>query len=81
MSEAVYRVTTHSHNYRTGDVIWINREHSPLWVEIDSIKKELYQSSVDKYPHYVGRDKEGNVLFRINCLVPCEVIYTRADEG
>ena len=36
--------------------------------------KPLYFTG-DPFDHYCGFDKDGNMLFSINCLVPCEVIY------
>ena len=29
----------------------------------------------DPYDHYCGYDLNGTMLFSINCLVPCEVVY------
>ena len=43
--------------------------------EVESIQQESVLITGDPYDHYVGRDKRHNEVFRINCLVPCEVIY------
>lgn len=29
----------------------------------------------EPYEHYCGYDSNGTILFSINCLVPCEVVY------
>lgn len=29
----------------------------------------------EPYEHYCGYDSNGKMLFSINCLVPCEVVY------
>lgn len=29
----------------------------------------------DPYDHYAGYDKDGEMLFSVNCLCPCEVEY------
>jgi hypothetical protein len=29
----------------------------------------------DPFDHYCGYDKDGEMLFSVNCLVPCEVVY------
>lgn len=42
---------------------------------IDNIKiKQLYFTG-DPYDHYCGFNKDGKMLFSVNCLCPCEVIY------
>lgn len=42
---------------------------------IHCIRKEPISFTGDPYDHYVGRDDAGNVLFSINCLVPCDIVY------
>lgn len=44
-------------------------------VVIESIKMSPIIFTGDPYDHYTGWDKDKKMLFSINCLVPCEVIY------
>jgi hypothetical protein len=43
--------------------------------EVASIRKEAIWIAGDPFDHYVGRDHERNVIFQINCRVPCEVLF------
>lgn len=45
--------------------------------EVHEIREENVLIQGDPYLFYVGRDKEGRVLFKINGLCPVEVIYSR----
>jgi hypothetical protein len=42
---------------------------------LHSIKQESLYFTGDPYDHYIGRSKDGEMLFSINCLVPCVVEY------
>lgn len=42
---------------------------------IHKIGKQPIHFTGDPFDHYVGRDDSGAVLFSINCLIPCEIIY------
>jgi hypothetical protein len=44
--------------------------------EVWSIKKEPIYITGDPYDHYVGRNDEGEMLFSVNCLVPCDIEYS-----
>jgi hypothetical protein len=43
--------------------------------QIDKIRlAELYFTG-DPFDHYIGYTKEGDMIFSVNCLVPCEIVY------
>lgn len=42
---------------------------------INEIKQADIRFTGDPYDHYIGLSKSGEMLFSINCLVPCEVEY------
>lgn len=44
--------------------------------QIATIKKEMLFITGDPYDHYIGRNKDGEMVFSVNCLVPCEIEYS-----
>lgn len=42
-------------------------------IEKIEIKPLYFQG--DPYDHYCGFDENGEMMFSVNCLAPCEVIY------
>lgn len=53
--------------YRVGDQVENNIIHT---IE----QRPLYFQG-DPFDHYVGLTAEGKMLFSVNCLVPCDVVY------
>ena len=43
--------------------------------KIDKIIIEGLRFTGDPYDHYCGYNSTGKMLFSVNCLAPCEVIY------
>jgi hypothetical protein len=43
---------------------------------ISKIEKTGLRITGDPYDHYCGYDDKGKMLFSVNCLAPCEVIYS-----
>lgn len=56
-------------SYRVGDKMFGTND------VIDVIKIHQLHFTGDPYDHYCGFDKNGKMLFSVNCLVPCEIIY------
>ena len=42
---------------------------------INSISKKSLYFTGDPFDHYIGNDQSGQMIFSINCLCPCEIIY------
>jgi len=42
---------------------------------IACIKQAELHFTGDPFDHYCGYDKVGEMIFSINCLCPCEVLY------
>ena len=42
---------------------------------IHEIKHDDLYFQGDPFDHYIGYSKEGETLFTVNCLTPCEVEY------
>jgi len=56
-------------SYRVGDKMFGTNE------VIAEIKKQGLYFTGDPFDHYCGFDKDGKMIFSVNCLAPCEVIY------
>ena len=50
-------------------------QHYKSETYVATIKQEDLYYNGDPFSHFVGRDKSGDVLFAINCLVPCIIEY------
>lgn len=44
--------------------------------QIAAIAKEPLYITGDPYDHYIGRDDDGDMIFSVNCLAPCEIEYS-----
>jgi len=42
---------------------------------IAEIKKGVLYFTGDPFDHYIGYDDKGKMLFSVNCLAPCDVVY------
>ena len=42
---------------------------------IAEIKKGCLWFNGDSFNHYIGYDYKGKMLFSVNCIAPCEVVY------
>lgn len=45
-----------------------------------SITRESIQVQGDPYDHYIGRGHHGEILWTINCLIPCVIEYPVTPE-
>ncbi len=57
---------------------------SSHWVGNDGvheIKEENVFIQGDPFLHYIGRDKDKMILFKINALCPVEVIYFKTSDN
>lgn len=44
-------------------------------VELTMIIKDTLSFTGDPFDHYIGLSANGDILFSVNCLVPCVVEY------
>lgn len=42
---------------------------------IHTIEKRALHFQGDPYDHYIGISEDGQLLFSVNCLIPCDVTY------
>ncbi len=68
----------HSVTIVTGQGVKIHQvgdDSQPDGIKIEKIVKQSVDFNGDPFDHYCGFDEQGRLLFRINCLIPCEVVY------
>jgi hypothetical protein len=42
---------------------------------VDKIEEGMLYFTGDPFSHYIGYNKDGKMLFSVNCLAPCEIEY------
>lgn len=65
--------------WRIESVCIINTEGSKRFAvgaDIKRIEMMALYFNGDPYDHYIGYNVDGEVVFSINCLIPCEVNYS-----
>jgi hypothetical protein len=58
----------------------IGRKHTFTEQVIYKIVKSFIKVDGDPYDHYLGYSEEGDLIFSINCLIPCVVTY-KLEQG
>lgn len=78
----IYKVTVITsqsvNTFEIGGAIHVpnNKDGSFTEKRIAAIKKVGIRITGDPFDHYCGFDDAGQMLFSINCLTPCEVLYS-----
>ena len=72
--QSIKSVTTgNTDQYEIGNII--------LGQKIHEIKFHSLYCQGDPFLHICGFSNDGEILFSINCLIPCEIIYLHNDRS
>ncbi len=78
----IYKVTVITtqgvNTFEVGGTIHVPNNEDGTFTDkhIATIKQVGLRITGDPYDHYCGFDNVGEMLFSINCLAPCEVLYS-----